>query len=81
MSGDENEADGFALPVAWSRDGRFLALRSFEGSGPGRIRSESAAVIDGASLVGGTLNGGENDAGVASQLVPGTHVLILGWWQ
>lgn len=81
VSGDENEADGFALPVAWSRDGRFLALRSFEGSGPGSIRSESAAVIDGASLGDGTVNGGENDAGEARQLVPGRHVLILGWWQ
>jgi len=79
-SGD-GEADSFALPVAWSSDGRFLALRSFEGSGPGSIRGESAAVLDGGSIVSSALSGGDQDVGEMRKLVPGEHVLILGWWQ
>ena len=70
------EADSFALPVAWSHDGRFLALRSFEGSGPGRISRESATVIDNA-----VLDAGGVDEASATRTLPGEHMLILGWWR
>ena len=79
--GNAKIAGSFALPVAWSHDGRFLALRSFEGSGPGSIRGESAVVIDGASLAEIPRKRAANGVGHESQPIPGTHVLILGWWQ
>ena len=56
---------GFALPVAWSPAGTYLAVRSFSGVGPSDPGEETAAVIapDGATL-----------------MIPGNFVCVLGWW-
>ena len=56
---------GFDLPVGWSPDGAYLALRSFDGTGPGNPGSEGVALLgpDG-----------------ASQVVAGDGLRILGWW-
>jgi len=58
-------ADGFALPLVWSPDGVHLAIRAFEGSGPGNTRDETAAIVG---------------ADGAIQTVSGDHILVLGWW-
>ena len=57
--------EGFSLPVAWSADGVYLALRTFAGSGPGNPGAEGAAVRD---VTG------------ATRPIDGGHLLILGWW-
>ena len=56
---------GFDLPVGWSPDGAYLALRSFDGTGPGDPGTEGVALLgpDG-----------------ASQVVTGDGLRILGWW-
>ena len=56
---------GFDLPVGWSPDGAYLALRSFDGTGPGDPGAEGVALLgpDG-----------------ASQVVTGDGLRILGWW-
>ena len=58
-------SDGFVLPVAWSAGGAYLALRSFDGRGPGNAGLEQAAV-----------RGADGE----TQSVQGEHVRILGWW-
>ena len=57
---------GFDAPLGWSPDGRYLAARSFDGSGsyaPGR---ESMVVIsiDGVRLI----------------VTARTELIFLGWW-
>ena len=56
---------GFDLPRGWSPDGAYLALRTFEGTGPGNPGAEGVALLgpDG-----------------ASQVVAGDGLRILGWW-
>ncbi len=56
---------GFDLPVGWSPDGAYLALRRFDGTGPGDPGAEGVALLgpDG-----------------ASQVVAGDGLRILGWW-
>ena len=56
---------GFDLPVGWSPDGAYLALRTFDGTGPGNPGAEGVALLgpDG-----------------ASQVVAGDGLRILGWW-
>ncbi len=63
--GDTTATAGFALPLAWSSDGAHLAIRAFEGSGPGRSTAETAAIVG---------PSGE------SRTVDGSHILVLGWW-
>jgi hypothetical protein len=58
-------AGGFALPLAWSPDGVHLAIRAFEGSGPGQTSDETAAIVG---------------ADGAIETVSGDHILVLGWW-
>ncbi len=62
---DYTPAQGFTLPVAWSADGAYLAVRAFSGTGPGSVGQEAAAVIgpDG-----------------ALQVIPGQYARVLGWW-
>ncbi len=57
--------EGFALPLWWSPDGRHLAVRAFDGAGPGSSTREDAAVVgpDGAATP-----------------IPGRHLQVLGWW-
>lgn len=57
--------DGFVLPVAWSPDGAYLAVRSFDGRGPGASTREWASLVD---------------ADGATHDIPGEHVRVLGWW-
>ncbi len=56
---------GFDLPLGWSPDGAYLALRTFDGTGPGNPGAEGVALLgpDG-----------------ASQVVTGDGLRILGWW-
>ena len=56
---------GFDLPLGWSPDGAYLALRTFDGTGPGNPGAEGVALLgpDG-----------------ASQVVAGDGLRILGWW-
>ena len=56
---------GFDLPLGWSPDGAYLALRTFAGAGPGDPGAQGLAVLgpDGASRA-------LTDEGLA----------ILGWW-
>ncbi len=56
---------GFDLPRGWSPDGAYLALRTFDGTGPGDPGSEGVALLgpDG-----------------ASQVVAGDGLRVLGWW-
>lgn len=56
---------GVALPVAWAAGGDFLALRRFDGSGPGDPGREVAAVRDAAGVV---------------RTIEGAHLRIFGWW-
>ena len=51
--------------VGWSPDGAYLALRTFDGTGPGNPGAEGVALLgpDG-----------------ASQVVTGDGLRILGWW-
>lgn len=57
--------DGFALPLAWSPDGVHLAIRAFEGTGPGNTSNETAGIVG---------------ADGAIETVSGKHILVLGWW-
>ena len=63
-AGDDS-AGGFALPVAWAAGGDFLALRRFDGAGPGDPGVEVAAVRDAAGVV---------------RTIDGANLRILGWW-
>ena len=65
VEGGTPASDGFVLPVAWSAGGAYLALRSFDGRGPGDAGLEHAAV-----------RGADGE----TQSVQGEHVRILGWW-
>lgn len=60
-----SDLGGFSLPVAWSADGAYLALRTFAGSGPGAPGAEGAAV---------------RDVSGATRSIDGQHLRILGWW-
>ena len=70
-SGDEirvasvGSGAGFALPLAWSADGAHLAVRAFDGGGPGSSTRESVGIVgsDGALVT-----------------LPGGHMQVLGWW-
>ncbi len=62
---DVRPASGFALPVAWSADGRRLALRAFTGRGPGDVGQERAALIG----PDGQLH-----------TIEGEFIRVLGWW-
>ena len=56
---------GFELPLGWSPDGAWLALRTFGGAGPGDPGAQGLAVLgpDG-----------------ASRALTGDGLRILGWW-
>ena len=56
---------GFALPLAWSADGAHLAVRAFDGDGPGSSTRESVGIV-----------GSEG----ALVTLPGGHRQVLGWW-
>ena len=56
---------GFDLPLGWSPDGAYLALRTFDGTGPGNPGAEGVALLG---------------PGGASQVVTGDGLRILGWW-
>ena len=56
---------GFALPAAWSPDGRSLAVRAFSGAGPGAVGDESAGILG---------------ADGALRLIPGALLRVVGWW-
>ena len=60
-----SDSAGFTLPLAWSADGAYLALRSFAGRGPGAPGRELAAVRGPSGEV---------------QTITGDRVEILGWW-
>ena len=66
-AGDAGEGPaegGFQLPASWSPDGAYLALRVFDGAGPGAPGAESVAVAAGEML----------------RPVTGPDLRIIGWW-
>ncbi len=64
-SGELDRAQGFTLPLSWDPSGRWLALRSFSGSGPGAPGGERAAVR------------GPEGALITAQ---DANLRLFGWW-
>ncbi|PZC47078.1 MAG: hypothetical protein DK306_001246 [Chloroflexi bacterium] len=69
-SAGESAVPGFTLPAGWSPDGAYLALRSFDGIGPGAPGTESIVLQTSAGT----------RVGEAPRVVEGQDLRIIGWW-
>ena len=63
-SPSEGAETGFTLPAGWSPDGAYLALRSFDGIGPGAPGTEGIVL----------------QASTGARVVAGEGLRIIGWW-
>lgn len=59
--------EGFDIPMAWSPDGAYLAIRSFDGVDASHPGAESTVIVD--------LEGGRYP------VTADTEIIFIGWWR